>query len=95
MWEDKLWENSWVKGAAGGQQVAGKGVRAESFQQNLPNESVGREETFLKTISSMMSSNFRYQNFVAVSGNLGGKVPVVEDVFSSHEGEIYRTTSLD
>ena len=42
-----------------------------------------------------MSSNFRYQPFVAVSGNLGGKVPVVDDVLSSHEQEIYPTTSLD
>ena len=42
-----------------------------------------------------MSNNFRYQPFVVVSGNLGGKVPVVEDVLSSHEQEIYLTTSLD
>ena len=32
---------------------------------------------------------------MAVSGNLGGKNPVVDDVFSSHEQEIYLTTSLD
>ena len=42
-----------------------------------------------------MSSNFRYQPFVAVSGNLGGKIPVVDDVLSSHGQEIYPTTSLD
>ena len=42
-----------------------------------------------------MSSIFRYQPFVAVSGILGGKVPVVDDVLSSHEQEIYPTTSLD
>ena len=42
-----------------------------------------------------MSSNFRYQTFVVVSGNLGGKVPVVDDVLSSHEQEISPTTSLD
>ena len=42
-----------------------------------------------------MSTKFRYQPFVAVSGNLGGKVPVVDDVLSSHEQEIYPTTSLD
>ena len=41
-----------------------------------------------------MSSNFRYQTFVAVSGNLGGKVPVVNNVLSSHEREIYPTTPL-
>ena len=42
-----------------------------------------------------MSSNFRYQPFLAVSGNLGGKDPVVDDVLSSNEQEIYPTTSLD
>ena len=42
-----------------------------------------------------MSSNFRYQPFVAVSGNLGGKVPIVDDVLSFHEQEIYPTISLD
>ena len=43
----------------------------------------------------MSNNNFRYQSFVAVSGNLGGKVPIVDDVLSSHELEIYPTTSLD
>ena len=38
------------KGAAGGREVAGDGVRAESFQQKLQNKSVGFEETFLQTI---------------------------------------------
>ena len=42
-----------------------------------------------------MSINFRYQLFVAVSGSLGGKVPKVDDVLSSHEQELYHTTSLD
>ena len=42
-----------------------------------------------------MSSIFWYQPFVAVSGNLGGKVPLVDDVLSCHEQEIYPTTSLD
>ena len=41
-----------------------------------------------------MSSNFRYQPFVAVSGILGGKVLVVDDFLSSHEQRIYSTTSL-
>ena len=40
-----------------------------------------------------MSSNFRYQPFLAVSGDLGGKIAVV--VLSSHQQEIYPTTSLD
>ena len=43
----------------------------------------------------MMSSIYRYQPFVAVSGNLGGKVPVFDDVLLSHGQEIYPTTSLD
>ena len=40
-------------------------------------------------------NTFRYQLFVAVSGNLGVKVPVVDDFLSSREQEIYPTTSLD
>ena len=40
-------------------------------------------------------NNFRDQTFVAVSGNPGVKVPVVDDVLSSHEQEIYPTKSLD
>ena len=65
----------------------------ESLQQNLLNNPVGREETFLQTF--LVDNNFRYQPFVAVSGNLGGKVPNVEDVLSSHAQQIYPTTSLD
>ena len=42
-----------------------------------------------------MSSNFRYQPFVAVSENLAGRVPNVDDVLSSHEPENYPNTSLD
>ena len=41
-----------------------------------------------------MSSNFRYQTFVAVSGILGGTVPLVDDVLTSHEQETYPATSL-
>ena len=40
-------------------------------------------------------NNFRYQHFVAVSGNPGGKVPVVNAVLSSHEQEFYPASSLD
>ena len=43
----------------------------------------------------MSNNNFRYQPFVAVSANLGGKVPTVDDVLSSLEQENYPTTSLD
>ena len=30
-----------------------------------------------------------------MSENLGGRVPIVDDVLSSHEQEIYPTTSVD
>ena len=43
----------------------------------------------------MSNNNFRYQPFVAMSGNFGGKVPIVDHVLSLHEPEIYPTTSLD
>ena len=43
----------------------------------------------------MMSSKFRYQPLAAVSESLGGKVPVIDDVLSFHEQEIYLTTSLE
>ena len=42
-----------------------------------------------------MFSNFRYKRFVAVSGSPVTKVLVVDDVLSSHEQEIYPTSSLD
>ena len=40
-------------------------------------------------------NNFRYQPLIAVSGNPGVKVPVLDNVLPSHEQEIYPTTSLD
>ena len=43
----------------------------------------------------MSNNNFRYQLSMAVSGILGGKVPIVDDVLSLHEQEIYPTTSLN
>ena len=42
-----------------------------------------------------MSSFFRYQHFVAVSGNLGEKDRIIDDVLSSHEQEVCPTTSFD
>ena len=51
---------------------------------------------FYKQFSLIMSTSFfRYQLFVAVSGDLGGKVAIVDDALSSHEQEVYPTTSLD
>ena len=43
----------------------------------------------------MSNNNFRFQHFVAVSGDLGGKVSIIDDVLSSYEREIYPTTLLD
>ena len=43
----------------------------------------------------MSTKKVRYQFFVAVSGDLGGKVAIVDDALSSHEQEVYPTTSLD
>ena len=85
-----------MKGAAGGREVARNRVRAESFQKKIckTNQSVA-DRNFYKHFSLIMSGNFRYQPFVAVSGNLGGKIPVVDDVVSSHEQEIYPITSID
>ena len=41
-----------------------------------------------------MSSNFWYQSIVAGSGNLAGKIPVVDIVMLSQEQENHPTTSL-
>ena len=54
------------------------------------------KKNFYKHFSLIISdNNFRYHSFVAMSGNLGGKVPIVDDVLSLHEQEKYPTTSLD
>ena len=42
-----------------------------------------------------MLIDFRYQPFVSVSCNLGGAVPVADDVLASHKQEIYHSISLD
>ena len=54
-----------------------------------------RRDFFYKHFSIFMSNNFRYQPFVAVSGNVGGKIPVVDDVLLSHDQEKHPTTSTD
>ena len=88
MWESKRWKNIWVKGA-----IVNRG---ESFQQNLLSNPIGREETFLQTfLVDHVKQQSSVPNFVAVSGNLGGKLPIVDDVLSTHEQEFYPTTSLD
>ena len=78
----------------------GEGSRSKQ-RRIIPTKSTkqssrSRRDIFFKHFSlSMSNNNFRYQLFVAVSGNRGGKVPIVDDVLSLHEQEIYQTTSLD
>ena len=43
----------------------------------------------------MSNNSFRYQRFVTVSRNLEGKIPIADDVLSSHEQENYPNTSID
>ena len=68
----------------------GSGSRKRTTSRVIPtisaktNQSVAKRH-FYKHFSLIMSSNFRYQPFVTFSGNLGGKVPVFDDVSSSHE----------
>ena len=86
-------------GEGSGRRMAGRYQEKECEQSHSnkickTNQSVAKRP-FYKHFSLIMSSNFRYQPFVAVSGNLGGKVPVADDVLPSHEQEIYPTTSLD
>ena len=76
-----------------------KGVsknREQSFQRKLINNLVGREETFLQAfLVEHFKQQFSVQTFCGLSGILGEKVPIVDDVLFSHEQEIYPTTSLD
>ena len=79
----------------------GSGSRKRSASRVIPTKSAkqtsrSRRNIFtINDVPLMVSNSFRYQPFVAVPGNLGGKVPVVDDVLLSHEQEIYPTTSLD
>ena len=83
----KLWKYSWLA-------VANRG---ESFQKNLLNDAIGREETFLQTFPvDHVKQQFSVPSFCgSVWRNLGGRVPIVDKVLSSHEQKIYPTTSLD
>ena len=70
------------------------GTQVHSNKICKTNQSVAKRHVY-KHFSLIMSSKFRYQAFVAVSETHGGKVPVVDDVLSSHEQEMYPTSSLD
>ena len=89
VWEDKLWENICVV-------VVGKGVQDESFEKHLKKNQLIAKIHFCKHFSLTMSSNFlRYQPFVVVSGNLGKKVPAIDNPLSPHWQQIYPTTWFD
>ena len=76
MWESKHWRNRWVS-------VVNRG---ESLQEKVLNNPVGREETFLQTFPvDHVKQQISVPNFVALSGNLGGKVAILDDVLSLHE----------
>ena len=76
--------------------VAKRGLRAESYQQNLQNKSVGREETFLQTfLVDHVKQEFSVPTFCGSVWKSWREVPIVDDVLSSHEQEICPTTSLD
>ena len=77
----RLRENNWVK-------VAGVGLKAESLQQNLQNKKVGREYTSLQTFIIKYVEQFSVPIFVAISGNLGGKVSVLDGVLFSPQKKI-------
>ena len=78
----------------------GIGSRKRTASRVIPkkicktNQSVA-ERHFYKRLSLIISSNFRYQPFLAVSRKIGPKVPVANDILGSHEKEIYPTTSCD
>ena len=81
-----------------GRQALRKQLNGGSHQRkvipiNLPNKPIGRAD--FSHFSLIMPIKFCYQPLVAVCGNLGGKFPVVDDILSSHEQEIYPTASLD
>ena len=79
-----------------GKQAPKKQLGSGSKQKKIipTNSSVAKRHIY-KGFWLIMSNSFRYQPFVSVSGNLGWKVPFVDDVFSLHEPEKYPITSID
>ena len=75
--------------------AAGKILQAQSFHENLQHKPVGLEVIFLQKVPKNHVKYFLVQLCVEVPGNLGGKVPVADDVLSSHEQKICLTTSLE
>ena len=85
-----------------GKQTLKKQLGSGSEQRKIiptkpTNNPVAREETFLQTyLVDHVKQHFPVPtSFAAVSGKCGGKVPIADDVLSSHEQGIYPTSSLD
>ena len=88
MWEDQLWENSWVV-------VAGKRLQVESFRQNLQKISVGREETLSQTILINHVEQISVPNFCGSFWKSWRENPSFWQSVVVQEPKIYPTTSLD
>ena len=88
-WQDKVWDNGWV--------VVEKNGWKQSNSNKIckTNQWVAKVAKSVQNFSVIMLKNFHYRLFVAVSGNQGGKVPVLDDVLLYHEREISLTISLD
>ena len=72
-------------------------AKQKPSSQQIEAKQTVTQRRFYKYCKLIMTglSNFWYQPFFAVSGNLSVKVPVLDNVLSSHEQEICPTTSLD
>ena len=68
MWEDKLWENNWVV-------VAGKELKAESFQQNLQNKPVVRKKIFAQTYFIIHVEQYSVTTFCGSLGKCWSEIP--------------------
>ena len=78
VWANRLWKDSWVL-------VAGKELQkshSHRVKSCKTNQSVAKRR-FYKHFSLVMSGGFWYQTSVAVSGIIGGKVPLIDNIFSS------------
>ena len=75
-------------------EVAGKG---EAFQSKFKAKQLVTQRYFYQYCKLLLTdlNNFRYQTFAAVSGNPVVNVPVVDDVLSSQEQEVYPTICYD
>ena len=69
-----------------------KGLQAQSIPNKSPKQTSRSPLDNFTQLLLLILSNFRYQRFLAVPGNLG-EVPVVDNFLSLHEQEVCPTTS--